>query len=447
MHAKIPFFCRLTAARNFGVVLLFACALLCLPLSAAAQTESEAALTAAGHPAEGTLGSFMGESFFDMQIVFEGGDSVREPYLGIALDGTLLALRNKEQHLRRSEDGGAHWGDIIEVPFGFLDTNMIVDENTGDVLVVRMWDGRDRLWRSKDHGKSWQEEPITLKPNEVMKWLDRTGLKTRGTNQGSDTDSGLYYLHANASESGITLRHGPQKGRLLAPATFRPHAKAHPSDRAPIDVIYNCAIYSDDGGATWQVSGLFPDGYTEESAVAELSDGRIYYNSRSCKGFYDKALARDLVEDERLRRTAWSYDGGETWEDLEVNRVLPDGGGYDRGYGMKAGLARLPVEGRDILIYSNSDTAGGVREKMTVWASFDGAKTWPVKRLVYAGPGAYSSMVAGRPGTPSEGRIYLLFEGVEEHAYKGMQVARFNLSWILDGELTGYGEVPDWVTR
>lgn len=394
---------------------------------------------------EAPLDPFMTAPFMDTKVVFEGDDGVREPYLAIALDGTLLALRNKAHHLRRSEDGGETWSDSIEVSFGFLDTNMIVDETTGDILSVRLWEAPDRLWRSRDHGKTWQEESIAVKPNEVMKWLEWTGLKKRGGREGHDTDSGLYFLHANASESGVTLRHGPHRGRLLAPATFRPHAVEHPSDRKPVDVIYNCAIYSDDGGQTWQVSGFFPEGYTEESALEELSDGRIYYNSRSCMGFYDKALARELREEERLRRTAWSYDGGQTWEDLEVSKVLPDGGGYDRGYGNKGGLTRLPVEGRDILLYSNTDTAGGPREKMTVWASFDGAKTWPVKRLVHAGPSAYSSMVAGRPGTPSEGRIYLLFEGVPSNRYGGMQVARINLSWILAGEPTGDGEVPEWV--
>lgn len=412
-----------------------------------AHGECQPPLTAAGHPAEASLDAFAGEVFFHTQYLFEGDRNVREPYLAIALDGTLLALRNNAQHLRRSEDGGERWSDIIEVPFGFLDTNMIVDEGTGDILTVRLWEDRDRLWRSQDHGKTWRDEDIILKPNEVMKWLAWTGLKTRGSRAGHDTDSGQYFLHANASESGITLRHGQHAGRLLAPATFRPHAKAHPSDREPVDVIYNCAIYSDDGGASWQVSGFFPEGYTEESAVAELSDGRIYYNSRSCMGYYESAFARELREEERLRRTAWSYDGGQHWEDLEISPVLPDGGGYDRGYGNKGGLTRLPVAGRDILIYSNTDTAGGAREKMTVWASFDGARTWPVKRLVYAGPSAYSSMVAGRPGTPAEGRIYLLFEGAEAHPYSGMQVARFNLAWILDGELTGNGELPDWVAR
>ncbi len=38
-------------------------------------------------------------------------------------------------------------------------------------------------------------------------------------------------------------------------------------------------------------------------------------------------------------------------------------------------------------------------------------------------------LAAGRPGTPSEGWIYLGFSGVPDK-----NLARFNLSWILEGE-------------
>ena len=62
------------------------------------------------------------------------------------------------------------------------------------------------------------------------------------------------------------------------------------------------------------------------------------------------------------------------------------------------------------------------------------------KRLVYEGASAYSSLTAGRPETPSEGWIYLHFEGGPKG---GSQVARFNLSWLLKGEPTRDGSVPE----
>lgn len=407
------------------------------------------ATTAAGKPAEGKLESFLGDPLFEKQVLYGPGRLVRGPNITVAVDGTVLARGEvreaKKTYLRRSEDGGQTWQDPQDVSFRTL----LVDENMGDILSVTLHDIREgaTVWRSRDHGKTWKVEHAVLKPNDVMSWLEESGLRERGTQDDARTDAPKYYLHTGAAESGITLRHGRKKGRLLNTATFRPHAKAHPSDRAPVDAIFSCAIYSDDGGRTWQVSGLFPEGYTEEAALAELHDGHIYYNSRSHSGYYDKPLARELRADEVLRREAWSYDQGQTWEDLNVSRVLPDGGGYGRGYGMMGGLVRLPVKNRDILIYSNADTGGGDRKKMTVWASFDGGKTWPIKRLVYGPHGAYSSLDAGRPETPSEGQIYLLFEGGDKGHYAAIQVARFNLSWLLKGELTRDGELPAWMLQ
>jgi sialidase-1 len=408
--------------------------------------DKKGVVTSIGKPAEGTIKPFIGEPYLKTEFVFTG-KSTREPYLGVAVNGSILIMQNYEKLLRRSEDGGNTWSDPVKVPFGFRDSNFITDENTGDILVISLWENSDKVFRSRDNGKTWSEEKIVLKPNEVMKWIEQAKLKNRSSMEGHDTDVDMYFMHNNAGESGITLRHGPFKGRLIVTGTFRPHAKEHPSDRKPLDNIYSCAMYSDDGGKTWQVSGLFPEGVTEEATLAELSDGTIYYNTRSCTGFYDKAYARKLEPEDDLRREAWSSDGGNTWENLRVNRILPDGGGYNRGYGLKAGLVRLPVKGRDILIYSNDDTGGGDREKLTIWASFDGGQTWPVKRLLNPGPSAYSSMGVARPGTPGEGTIYLLFEGGPDGHYSGMQFARFNLSWILAGEKTGDGNIPDWITK
>jgi hypothetical protein len=103
-------------------------------------------------------------------------------------------------------------------------------------------------------------------------------------------------------------------------------------------------------------------------------------------------------------------------------------------YGI-AWAGETPIKGKDILIYSNCDSPKG-RHHGTIWASFDGGKTWPLKRLVHEGGFAYSSLTAGRPGTPSEGTIYLHFES------GGSKVARFNLSWLLGGKTTGDGQIP-----
>ena len=102
------------------------------------------------------------------------------------------------------------------------------------------------------------------------------------------------------------------------------------------------------------------------------------------------------------------------------------------------GLARLPVQGHDILIYSNCDSAKG-RDHGTVWASFDGGKTGPVKRLVDADRSGYSSLAVGRGQSPSAGWIYLFYE---HDPIKGAHMALFNLAWVLGGEVTGDGVLP-----
>ena len=49
----------------------------------------------------------------------------------------------------------------------------------------------------------------------------------------------------------------------------------------------------------------------------------------------------------------------------------------------------------------------------------------PVKRLVYEGPSAYSSLTAGKDGT-----VYLLFERGEKKLYESIAVARFSFDWL-----------------
>ena len=332
-----------------------------------------------------------GNPVFEIQELTKGQ---RFPCVVVAMDGTVLAFRCSKSPitLRRSEDGGATWGPEIatgEQQHTALGA-AVVDESTGDVMVFSDYGKPEfTMYRSKDHGKTWAKKTVQKLP-------DGFG-RIAGT---------------HGAEHGITLRYGQKKGRLLMPA--RVLGPKDSNDLKWRHYCYNSAIYSDDGGKTWQTSAPFPELGTGEGTLAELSNGHIYYNSRN------------HMAPNTMRRSAWSLDGGAIWSNLQISDVLPDGP-RDHPYGCKSGLVRLPLEGQDILITSNVDSPSG-RKRGTVWASFDGAKTWPVKRLVTEGSFAYSSLDAGRAGTPSEGMIYLLFE-----ADGGISMARFNLPWITGG--------------
>lgn len=335
-----------------------------------------------------------------LQDLFE---KTRNPKIVVAADGTVLAYANLGGLLRRSEDGGTTWSDP-QVPGKNTGGNVVVDGTTGDILMVRP--SRGYLWRSKDNGKTWAQETITIKANPYG----------HGTLRNNPVD-------AACSESGITLQYGQHKGRLLVPGRIRPPSNSNAQETWPYH--YNTSIYSDDGGKTWQVSGPVQTG-TGEGTLAEMSNGDIYYNSRS-----------HMSVDHR-RRIAWSYDDGATYVDWRVDDVLREVGqpfyfkyGTEPSYGCNAGLVRLPLEttgGKDVLVFSTPDDPGGERVRMSVWASFDRGKTWPVKRLVYEGPSSYSSLTADK-----KGNIYLLFEKGTKKLYESIAVAKFDLEWLTKG--------------
>jgi sialidase-1 len=334
-----------------------------------------------------------GAATFDVQELFS---DERFPNIVVGTDGTVLASWGREKYrVRRSEDGGKTWGpEIIVANPGFQGGGTLVDENSGDILLFVEEHhpvAPLTVYRSKDQGKSWSPEQVEIRPN---------------------SKGHIPSMHMN--EHGLTLKNGPYAGRLIRATRYYGGG----NDRAFWDDHYTNAIYSDDGGKTWQASEPFPAKGTGEAAIAELSGGMLYYNSRRHK-------STDGL-DPRRRYGAWSKDGGKTWEGLSVIEALPDGD-QARDYGLMGGLVRLPIEGHDILLFSNIESPEG-RSNGTVWASFDGGKTWPVKRQVEPGSFAYSSMTAGRPGTASEGLIYLLYE-----SDGGAKVARFNLAWVTNG--------------
>ncbi len=353
-----------------------------------------------------------GSPLFETQEIFS---NERFPNVIVAKDGSVIASWGSQNiRVRRSDDGGETWGPEITVSdSGFHGGGTLLDVSTGDILLFVEESHPPApltIYRSKDNALTWIPEKAVINANSF---------------------GHIPSMHMN--EHGITLQYGHYKGRLIRPSRHYGGG----NDRQYWNSHYTNAIYSDDGGRIWQSSEPFPAFGTGEAAIAELENGTIYYNSRRHK-------STDGLNP-RMRHIAWSCNGGKTWENLSVSKELPDGAQHT-DYGLMAGLIRLPVEGHDILIYSNIDVPAERSEEDvpfelrtsrrlngSVWVSFDGGKTWPVKRVVDKGSFAYSSLAAGREGTPSEGFIYLLYE-----SEGGAKIARFNLAWLTGG--------TDWKT-
>jgi len=356
-----------------------------------------------------SLASFLSESAFEKQRLF---DDQRYPNVVVTTRGTVLSVwGNNGVVVRRSEDGGRSWEPTITVAkAGYHGGGTTVDGKSGDILVfveAQQPPAPLTVYRSQDDGRSWYAQSTIIE---------------------KDKDGNSPSMHMN--EHGIMLRRGPHKGRLIRPTRYY----GPNGGKAEWPLQYTNAIYSDDGGKSWKSSDPFPEKGTGEAALLELSDGRIYYNSR---------LHWSKRPRNKRRREAWSDDGGVSWKDWRIVDVLPDGD-QGRTYGCMGGLTRLPLKDRDVLIFSNLDTSASYRERISVWVSFDAGKTWPVKRLVDAGRSGYSSLAVGRDNSSSAGWIYLFYE---HDPIKGAHMARFNLTWVLGGKATGNGIVPKLISN
>jgi len=361
----------------------------------------------------------------------------RFPNIVVSGAGTVIAVFSRPPgagiFAKRSEDGGETWGALIDVSkisdadagSWTMGGGVTVSEGSSTIFAFceRWFDSKAApmgrsVYLSEDDGRTWRAAYPTF------------------TN---DTRNNPPDLHMN--EHGIALQRGPHRGRLIRPT--RSYAGQNYGN---FQQHYTGTIMSDDGGASWRAGEPLRVYGVGEAAIVELSNGTLLYNTR-----------RHWAPPEEgppLRRwAASSHDGGETWSDVRLVPQLPDGP-QNSPYGLMGGLTRLPLDGFDVLLFSNVDSCCA-RERGTIWVSLDGGLSWPIKRLVPThavereepqGEASferllienprhfgYSSLVAGRPGTQSEGWIYLLYEGPR------MEVVRLNLAWVLFG---GIPNVP-----
>jgi sialidase-1 len=345
--------------------------------------------------------------------VYEAGQSgyhtFRIPSLLAAADGTLLAFAEGRRAgasdagdidlvVRRSGDGGRTWSALQVIgdngPNTFGNPCPVLDRTTGTIwLLTTQNRGTDReadiiagtsqgsrtVWalKSADHGATWSA------PAEItasVKRPDWTWYAT-GPGTGMQTRSGRLVIPANHAEAGTRIH--------------RSHL-----------------LYSDDGGRTWAI-GAIADPGTNESQVAELSDGRLLLNMRNHP---PKAVNQRMI--------AFSTDGGRT-----LSAAGPDGALIEPP--AQASLIALPGH-RGTLAFANP--ASTKRERLTVRVSDDDGATWPHARVVHAGPAAYSSLAA-----LADHSVAVLFERGERSPYERISFARLPLAWLRQGR----AELPD----
>src|SRR5262249_35802243 len=143
-------------------------------------------------------------------------------------------------------------------------------------------------------------------------------------------------------------------------------------------------IYSDDGGKTWQRGEIVsrqrdPHIDMNETAIAQLSDGRVMLNIRNTS-------ARNR------RAVAFSPDGATRW----TEPVLDEPWKEPIWMASRCRRSEKGRQDRDRLLFANPDNLlrfgkaakpGSMADRvnLTVKLSYDEGKTWPVSRVLEPG--------------------------------------------------------------
>ena len=385
----------------------------------------------------------------------EGGiGCFRIPSLVVMGNGELLAvaegrINNCLDHggpirvvARISADNGETWGSLIEVARNVLpDGTEQVAQNPCPVVDLMDPDYPEGkivlVFNKAEHGERAVTEGASVRRYFT---IESTDHGRTWTNERDVTDRvhrpnlpGYAVIHEDAAER---YAH-PDDWRATFPPVghaiqLRGGVDERPETRGRL--FFACyvttgdhtilqgqtfAIWSDDHGATWQHSDPSPILGVNEMMAVELENGDALVNFRNY-------TTEDFSPDPQGRGQL-IYRFGEDGS-VEIPTTFTEQPELPMpGFGLQGSIVRhsWPDDpaGRSILLYSGSNNREQ-RIGMTVWLSEDEGATWPIKRLIDAGPSAYSDLAV-----LPDGRIALLYElGGDD----GMSLAVFTLDWLQE---------------
>lgn len=310
-----------------------------------------------------------------------GSKYYRIPAIAVASDGSLVAVADRRWDSlsdlpgridvvgRRSTDGGVTWGDVFTVAAadtggGYGDPALGTDPKTGDLVCIMthgngLWESTPddhaaiMISRSGDCGLTWSvPQPI------VMKDADRNG-----------GDFGIEgYIGGFATSGAIGTA---DDGRLMFVLVARTNPKKWSS-------LSSYALWSSDGGYTWEIAEHPADTDGDESKIVETADGRLLMSIRNRR--------------KGARKFSESTDGGRTWtEPRRADDIVEPGcnGDIIRYRALKGAANPLFADGT---LLQTVPADPKERRNVTLYASDDNGATWREVRTICPAPSSYSSM-------------------------------------------------------
>ena len=339
----------------------------------------------------------------------DGYDTYRIPALAVTAEGTVLAFcegrvndrsdtGDIDMLVRRSTDGGQAWSEQQVIWNEGANTcgnpAPVVDEESGAISLLMTWNRGDDTERQiiAQTSQDTRRVFVTCSEDDGLSWSEPLEITAA-------VKPSAWTWYATGPGAGIQIEHGPHAGRLVVACDHIESGTDH---------YYSHIVYSDDGGATWELGGSSPQHQTNECEVIELTGHRLMLNMRN----YDR--------DKRSRQVALSDDGGVTWQDQRFDDALIEPI-------CQASIRRHSwpgPEGPGVILFSNP-ASEAERANMTVRGSFDEGQSWALKGVLHPGPSAYSELA-----TLPDDRIGCLYEAGDDTPYERLRWARFDLSWL-----------------